>query len=118
MRKKKIFGLTEQISNPISAFDCARLIVKLVEKGASGIFHLGGKEFINRYEFAKQIARSFDLDETLISAATSDQHSRPARRPSHAGLDCRITEEYLGLPMPSIGDGLSLIREEMETKRA
>ena len=112
-QKKEIFCLTDQISNPISAFDCAELIVQLIDRGASGVSHLGGAEFISRYDFAVRIADWFELDASLIRPATSEENPRPARRPSYAGLDCRLTEKYLGWPMPSTGDGFSRIEQEM-----
>jgi len=110
---KRVAGASDQVSNPISAFGAAELIMRLIDRQAAGIFHLGGREFVSRFELACRIARVFGLDEKLIEPVATEDLPRTAARPRRAGLDCRITEEYLQAPMPDLDKALSRIKEEM-----
>jgi len=110
---KQIVGAADQVSNPISTFGAASLTLELIERKASGIFHLGGQRFISRYELACLIAQIFDLDQSLIKKVTTDTMPRPAVRPRWAGLDCRNTEKLLKVSMPEPGEELSRIKEEI-----
>jgi dTDP-4-dehydrorhamnose reductase len=110
---ENIYGLIDQISNPISAFAAAHLIIRLIEKDAAGIFHLGGREFVSRYDFARRIASFFDFNSDLITSATLETFPRPANRPRNAGLDCRITEQFLQSTMPKLDDEFSCIAKEL-----
>lgn len=110
---KEVYGVTDQSSNPIGAFNAAALILRLLEKEATGVFHIGGKDFVSRCEFAKMIAEFFGLDSNLIVPVASRELVRPAHRPKIAGLDCTATETFLGAFMPSLADQFGWIREEL-----
>lgn len=109
----KVEGFTDQVSNPIAAASAAGLTWALIENGAAGIFHVGGREVVSRYQFARRIADHFELNNELITVAKSENRRRPARRPVRAGLDCRRTESYLGIGMPGLEDDFTRLREEM-----
>lgn len=112
---KEIFGLTDQSSNPISALSASDLIVELINRDAVGLFHIGGQDFISRYDFAVAIARNFGLKSKLVSAKESGDLNRLAPRPRTAGLDCSATERFLKQLMPSIKDDFIRIYRENQT---
>jgi dTDP-4-dehydrorhamnose reductase len=111
---KKVSGVSDQYSNPISASGAAFLILQLIEKEATGIFHLGGREVVSRYEFVRRIAEFFGLDQNLIEAATAEEISRPARRLKFSGLECGATEEFLELSMPDLNSEFGQLKIKME----
>jgi len=110
--KKRIRCISDQSSNPLSTRSAAELIDDLMTRKASGIYHIGGNEFVSRLEFARRIATYFDLDNSLIDAITTASLSRPAPRPSIAGLDCRTTEIFLDRAMPALEDEFARIARE------
>jgi len=110
----EIKGITDQSSNPLAAFSAAQLILQLVRKNAKGTFHIGGREYVSRYEFACRIADYFHLDRNLILPVTSASLSRVAPRLLIGGLDCQETEKFLGIKMPTIESDLASIEERME----
>jgi len=110
---EKISGIIDQSSNPLTAFSAAQLVLQLVGKNAKGIFHIGGQEHVSRYEFACRIADYFHLDRSLISPVTSASFERVAPRLLIGGLDCRETDKFLGVRMPSIESDLARIRERI-----
>lgn len=115
---KPIEAATDQSSNPISTFNAAGLIVRLIQKKGEGIFHIGGKDFVSRFEFARMIAEYFGLDATLIRPVLTGAIVRPAVRPLIAGLDCTATESFLKLHMPALADQFGWIREEQKRELA
>ncbi len=112
-RGETIQALTDQISNPITARDAADIIMRLIEKKVSGLVHIGGREFVSRYELAVAIADHFGLDKRCIGPRTSADVSRPAPRPLAAGLDCRQTEALLGRAMPTLAQGFGAMLKEL-----
>ena len=106
----KVTGLADQISNPIAAFSAAELILELIEKDAAGVYHVGGRDFVSRYEFACRVADVFGFDKGFVSSATMEDFPRPAKRPRYAGLDCTATEKFLHKAMPSLSDDLTRIK--------
>ena len=83
---KTIEGVTDQYTNPQSAPRAAQMILDLIEAEASGIWHIGGADYINRFELSCRIADFLKLDRNLIKPITSDQVIRKAARPKMAAL--------------------------------
>ena len=50
------------------------------------MYHFGSEDYISRYDFAKQIAKIFDLDSSLIYPVKTSDLSFNAPRPMHSGL--------------------------------
>jgi dTDP-4-dehydrorhamnose reductase len=85
-----------------------------LKKGASGIFHIGGREFVSRYEFACRISDYFAMRTTLVLPIESDSLARLAARPKIAGLNCQETERYLQVSMPDLSDEFARIKKEQQ----
>ena len=86
-KRNKINIVTDQVNSPTLADDLAEQIMILIKRDEQGIFHTAGGERISRYEFAREIARIFELDETLITPVTSEQLKWIAKRPKDSSLD-------------------------------
>jgi dTDP-4-dehydrorhamnose reductase len=108
---KKIKGANDQSSNPITAFSAAKLIRQLIEKDASGIYHIGGADFVSRHDLALKIAEICEFDKSLISPVESLSIPRPAPRPPLAGLICDETELFLNKKMPALEDEIIALRD-------
>lgn len=108
------YGFTDQVSNPVAAPTAADITVDLLRKNAEGIFHVGGRDIVSRYDFAIMIADNFGLDKKLVLPSASARRTRPALRPIRAGLDCSLTEAFLDKPMPTIREDLARLKREMD----
>ena len=106
--------LTDQSSDPLAAATAAGLVLALVEKKAQGIFHIGGRDLVSRYELALRMAAYFGFDRNLVRPVTSATVKRAAARPSLAGLDCRATELFLGRAMPTLEETFAIIARDIE----
>lgn len=103
--KKTVFAPTDQFMNPILSTDLADISIKLAESKVKGIYHVAGDECLSKFEFAKRIARNFNL-EHLVKGVTSDEMKQKAKRPRMGALNC---SELLnvGHKIPSFEGGLS-----------
>tara|TARA_R110002072_G_scaffold1989_3_gene16454 strand:- start:17418 stop:18311 length:894 start_codon:yes stop_codon:yes gene_type:complete len=63
---EKVKTSSQMYGTPTPAKGLAQSILLLVDKDVSGIFHIVGPEYVNRYEWALEIAKEFGFDQKLI----------------------------------------------------
>lgn len=91
-----IMVVTDQWRTPTYAPDFAAGLEKLIRFGKSGIYHMTGREYLSVFDFAHLIARTFDLDASLIHPTDASQFTQPAKRPPRTGLLILKAETELG----------------------
>lgn len=95
-----INGFTDTIFSPFLATDLARILIALVEKRCSGLYHVVNPTGISKYAFALAIARQFGFDETqIVPASIHDAGLRAARSPN-LNLDSSKLVRELGEEIP------------------
>ena len=95
----------DHVASPTYAPALAARTADLVERGAHGIFHIGGGSPISWFDWARKIFEAAGLNPPL--KRTNEREFRTAaRRPKYSALsNARI--EALGLaPMPSLDDAI------------
>jgi dTDP-4-dehydrorhamnose reductase len=110
---KKIRIVTDQINNPTYIDDLVQAINKVLEFRKYGIYNIGGREFISRYEFTIRIADYFNLDKSLITPIITDELKQPAKRPLHSGLITIKAESEFGFKPHSINETLAIMKKEL-----
>ena len=103
----------DQINNPTFIDDLVQAISKIIEFRKTGVYNIGGKEFLSRYEFTNRIAEYFNLDKNLITPIITEELNQPARRPLKSGLLILKAETELGFKPHSISESLSVIKREL-----
>lgn len=93
---RRINVVTDQWRTPTYAPDLADGIERIIRFDKTGTYHLSGREFMSVYDFARTIAREFDLDESLISPTDSTRFTQPAARPPRTGFIILKAESELG----------------------
>jgi len=111
---KKINVVTDQYNNPTLAEDLAKGTRLVVENSAMGVYHMAGKKYLSRYEFAREIAEAFNLNSELIIPITTDQLKQAAPRPLRGGLDIEYAQNELNYNPRSIKDALIYLQYKME----
>lgn len=86
-KRKEIKVVVDQWNSPTLNINLADMIIEILERKLNGIYHLAGATRINRYDFARLIAKTFELDENLIIPITSDQITWIAKRPQDSSLN-------------------------------
>lgn len=111
--KKQIKIVTDQINNPTYIDDLVSAIYSLIEKNIYGIYNIGGKEFLNRYEFTLKIADFFGLDKELITAIKTEELNQMAKRPLKSGLITKKAETDFGYNPTDIIKTFELMQKEL-----
>lgn len=113
---KNIRIVNDQINNPTFIDDLVQAINKIIEFKKTGIFNVGGIEFLSRYDFTLRIADYFNLDKKLITPITTEELKQPARRPLKSGLIILKAETELGYKPHSIVESLAAMKKELNGK--
>jgi len=104
----------DQINNPTFIDDLVQGINKIIEFRKTGVYNIGGKEFLSRYDFTLRIADFFNLSKKLISPITTDELKQPARRPLKSGLLILKAETELGYKPHTITESLAAMKKELD----
>ncbi len=108
--RREIRVVNDQYGNPTWADGLAEVIQKIIERKAVGLYHYGGKDYVNRLEFALLIASVFNLDSTLIHPIATRTLGQKAARPYRAGLVCTKIQKELGLKLYSLQEALNYMK--------
>ncbi len=110
---KNINIVTDQINNPTYIDDLVQAISKVIEFKKYGIYNIGGRDLISRYDFAIKIAEYFNLNKSLITPITTEMLNQLAKRPLRSGLVTIKAESEFGYKPHSINETLSIMKKEI-----
>ena len=96
----------DQLRTPTYVEDLAKGIVSIIEKKATGVFHLSGKDILTPYQMAIKTATHLQLDSSVIKKVTAASFSQPARRPLKTGFIIDKAKKELGYEPLSFDEGL------------
>ena len=105
--------VTDQYITPTLNTNLAKMLLEVAERKITGIFHLAGATRVSRFEFAKEIARVFGLDESLIIPSKMDEINWIAKRPRDSSLDVSRTIEYLSEKPFELRKALKVLKKEL-----
>lgn len=111
---KQINIVTDQVNNPTFIDDLVQAINQVIEFRKQGIYNIGGREFLSRFEFTRIIADFFTLDKKLIKPILTEELNQPAKRPLKSGLLTLKAETELGYKPHTIGEALALMKRELK----
>lgn len=115
---QKIKVPMDQWNTPTYAPDLAAGILDLLDKRATGLFHIGGPDFMDRYRLGLKIAAAFGLDGTTIQPVLTRDLNQPAPRPLKSGLLSSRFEKVTGRRTVGVEAGLAAARAEMRASTA
>jgi len=110
---KQINIVTDQINNPTYIDDLVSAISKIIEFQRQGIYNIGGRDFLSRYDFTIKIADYFNLDKNLINPIKTVDLNQAAPRPLSSGLITIKAESQLGFKPHSIEETLAIMKKEL-----
>lgn len=112
-RKRPIRVVDDQYGNPTLVDDVAYGILKIIAFNREGVFHLAGSEWLNRFQFAVKLAKTFGFDKQLITPIKTLVLKQPAQRPLRSGFITLRAETQLGLKMSSVDQGLMILKNQL-----
>ena len=110
-RKQEITVVDDHYNSPTLTENMAEMTLEAAHRNFMGLYHASGSERISRYEFAKQIAKAFSLDEQLVKPIKlSEVTTWKAKRPRDSSLSLRKINLLKTKPL-NIRQGLSKMKE-------
>jgi dTDP-4-dehydrorhamnose reductase len=101
----------DHVASPAYAPALAERTAQLIDRGARGLFHIGGGVAITWFDFARLIFDGAGLDPEL-RPATEREYRTPARRPRYSVLSNGKMEAAGAAPMLSIEEAIQDYLEE------
>ncbi|MEE9451015.1 MAG: dTDP-4-dehydrorhamnose reductase [Ignavibacteriaceae bacterium] len=111
---KPVRIVDDQVSNPTFIDDLVQAISKVIEFRKYGVYNIGGREFLSRYEFTEIIADYFNLNKSLITPIKTKELNQAARRPLKSGLITLKAEAELGYKPVTIRESFAIIKKILE----
>ncbi|MCL4268041.1 MAG: SDR family oxidoreductase [Anaerolineales bacterium] len=103
---KSMSGFTDVVFCPMFVNNTARLLVKMLKRGLSGLYHLVGTQAMSKYQFGVEIARKFSLREGDITPKSISFSGLLARRANNLWLSTQKLSTDLGENLPGFSAGL------------
>ena len=101
--------VSDQWRTPTFVDDLADGIILIIEKKATGIFHISGEEIMTPYEMAIAVAAYCKLDKQYITEVNALSFSQPAKRPSRTGFIIDKAKRELGFVPTGFNEALQNI---------
>lgn len=106
-KNKSMSGFTDVIFCPMLVNDTARVLVKMLARGLTGLYHLVGPQAMSKYQFGVEIARRFSLPEGEITPKSISFSGLLARRSHNLWLSTHKLSTDLGEGLPDFSTGLN-----------
>jgi len=107
---ERVPGFVDTYFCPLLANDLANLLLTMLDRGLSGLYHVVGAERISKYEFATKVAATFQFDPAQAVATHLSEARLRAARPQDVSLNTEKIQTALGQPMPNVDAGLQRFR--------
>jgi dTDP-4-dehydrorhamnose reductase len=112
---KQTMGFLDVFFCPLLVNDLAHLLIAMLEKKLSGLYHVVSSEHLSKYDFGVRIARRFGLNEHLISPVSVEAAGLKAVRSPNLTLRTDKLTEALGAPPPGIDSGIEKFYQQYES---
>jgi len=101
---------SDQWGTPTYTEDLAQATLHLVERGASGLFHAVGPEYLDRCALARRICDRFGLHPRHLIPRSTQELGQAAPRPLRVRLDCGKLQATGCPPFRNLEDGLKALQ--------
>ncbi len=112
--EKPLTIVDDQYSNPTLIDDIGVVVDKILRTRKTGLYHLGGADYLNRFEFAKIIAKVYGFDESLILPMKTEELNQPAPRPLMGGLITLKAQTDFSMQFVGVESGLYTMRRMIQ----
>ncbi len=99
-------GFTDVYFCPLFVGDLAETLVRMLEKGLSGVYHVVGSEAMSKYEFGRRIALQFGYDSRLVIPKSVEESGLIAKRSHNLRLSIHKLSTALGQEIPGVSTGI------------
>jgi dTDP-4-dehydrorhamnose reductase len=107
-------GFTDIYFCPLFVGDLARILIQMLEKDLSGLYHVVGGEALSKYEFGRRIARQFGFDDSLVIPKSVEESGLKVRRSHNLRLSVHKLSTDLGQPIPGVSTGIEQFYTQLQ----
>ena len=107
----------DQIGNPTLAEYLAQCSIALVERQASGVVNVVGKDLMPRTDFTRALVRLFGGDVSRVTPVTTASMKQKAPRPLRGGLRTEKLARLLGRDAMSLDDALQWLDRQRRAEQ-
>jgi dTDP-4-dehydrorhamnose reductase len=101
-----IKGFTDALFSPLYVEDLAEVLLEILLRNLSGLFHVVSPEHLSKYAFGVRIAKRFGFDPHLVEPVRMEGLRRDAQRALNLVLSPDKVQSALGHPLPSVQAGI------------
>ncbi len=109
---RAITGFADVRFTPALSTTVAAALVRLIDAGADGVFHVAGPECVSKLAFCRALAAAFDLPAALVVDGRLADRPPAAPRPASPCLDPGKYARWAGAPLPPLADELAELRRQ------
>jgi dTDP-4-dehydrorhamnose reductase len=102
----------DQWNSPTLNTSLAEMTLETAERKLNGTYHLSGETRISRYDFAKALAKTFELDQSLLNSSSLKDFAFPAKRPKDSSLNTNKASQILKNKPLRIEQALEKLKKE------
>ena len=114
-QSQEIVVVENHINTPTLADNLAEMVIEVARKDLRGVYHTSGSERISRFEFAKRIAETFNLNSKLVKPIKMEElKAWIAKRPRDSSLNTEKVRKHLIAKPLNIAEGLRKLKAETE----
>lgn len=103
----------DQIGNPTLADDLAEAVLRLVELGREGLYHIAGADVCSRFDFARALCEVFGFDQSLVQPVTTAELEQPAPRPMDSSFVIEKARRDLEIEPRGVHAGLMELKRQI-----
>lgn len=100
---------------PIHVSHAANIIAKIIVSDMSGIYHLSGSSVLSKYEFAKNMSKTFNLCGDNIISTSVEKSNLIAFRSKNMTLTNAKLIKDLNIQIPTVDEGIELFKKQYES---
>lgn len=109
----RVAGLfTDEFRSPLPAGVTARAVWELALCHGPGLYHLGGRERLSRWQIGELVAARWPQLHPRLEPCSRTDYTGPPR-PGDTSLDCARIQALLSFPLPGLGEWLDAHPDEI-----
>ncbi len=114
-RREQLRAFADVRFNPLLVNDLAEIILALIARRPSGVFHVAAGSDCSKYEFALLLAETFGIDSGTVSPICVQEIAFDAPRPKNTTLAVDKVARFLNIDLPPVEESLRAFKELLDT---
>lgn len=111
---QSVQGFTDTYFSPLYVEDLADLLLEMLARGLSGVYHVTSLQAMSKYTFGVNIAQRFGFDPSLIEPVRAADLDRGAIRSLNLTLKPDKLQADLDCPLPTVDDGIEKLYQRWQ----